>query len=69
MDGLWQRGESIHLPLMWAGYNASHMWVAGMDLGGGCKGCAPLPEIIYGFLIQLVFCKKMWFIGVSYAIS
>ena len=33
--------------------------------GGG----APLPEMTYGFLIQLVFCeKKVWFIGVSYAI-
>ena len=33
----------------------------GADLGGGCRGC--------GFLIQLVFCKKkkktMWFIGVE----
>ena len=31
---------------------------AGADLGGGCRGCAPLPEMTYGFLIQLVFCKK-----------
>ena len=30
----------------------------GADLGGGCRGCAPLPEMTYGFLIQLVFCKK-----------
>ena len=39
---------------------------AGADLGGGCRGCAPLPEMTCGFLIQLVFCKKkktMWFIG------
>ena len=40
----------------------------GADLGGGCRGCAPLPEMTCGFLIQLVFCKKknkktMWFIG------
>ena len=28
------------------------------DLGGGCRGCAPLPEMTYSFLIQLVFCKK-----------
>ena len=41
---------------------------AGADLRGGCRGCAPLPEMTYGFLIQLVFCKKVWFIGVSYAI-
>ena len=27
-------------------------------LGGGCRGCAPLPEMTCGFLIQLVFCKK-----------
>ena len=33
--------------------------VAGADLGGGCRGCTPLdPEMTYGFLIQLVFCKK-----------
>ena len=43
---------------------------AGADLGGGCRGCAPPsppPEMTYGFLIQLVFCKKktMWFIGVE----
>ena len=44
---------------------------SGADLGGGCRGCAPLPEMTYGFLIQLVLCKKqkkVWFIGVSYAI-
>ena len=39
------------------------------DLGGGCRGCAPPPEMACGFLIQLVFCKKikktMWFIGVE----
>ena len=41
---------------------------AGADLGGGCRGCAPPPEITCGFLIQLVFCQKkkaMWFIGVE----
>ena len=39
--------------------------VAGADLGGGCRGCAPLPEMTCSFLIQLVFYKKktMWFIG------
>ena len=31
---------------------------AGADLGAGCRGCAPLPEMTYGFLIQLVFCKE-----------
>ena len=31
---------------------------SGADLGGGCRGCAPLPEMTCGFLIQLVFCKK-----------
>ena len=30
----------------------------GADLGGGCRGCAPSPEVTCGFLIQLVFCKK-----------
>ena len=42
--------------------------MSGADLGGGCRGCAPLPEMTCGFLIQLVFCKKkktMWFIGVE----
>ena len=32
-----------------------------MDLGGGCRGCAPPPpifDITCSFLIQLVFCKK-----------
>ena len=29
----------------------------GADLGGGCRGCAPLPEMTYGVLIQLVFYK------------
>ena len=40
----------------------------GADLGGGCRGCAPHPEMTCSFLIQLVFCKKkktMWFIGVE----
>ena len=45
------------------------VFVAGADLGGGCRGCASLPEMTCGFLIQLVFCKKkkrtMWFIGVE----
>ena len=31
---------------------------AGADLGGGCRGCAPPPEMTCGFLIQLLFCKK-----------
>ena len=35
-----------------------HAKTAGADLGGGCRGCAPLPEMTCGFLIQLVFCKK-----------
>ena len=41
--------------------------LSGADLGGGCRGCAPSPEMTCGFLIQLVFCKKktMWFIGVE----
>ena len=33
---------------------------------GRVQGCSPPPpQLTYGFLIQLVFCKKMWFIGVS----
>ena len=42
--------------------------ITGADLGGGCRGCAPSTEMTYGFLIQLVFCRKkktMWFIGVE----
>ena len=27
---------------------------SGADLGGGCRGCAPPPEMTCGFLIQLV---------------
>ena len=34
------------------------MWDAGADLGEGCKGCAPPPQMTCGFLIQLVFYKK-----------
>lgn len=40
----------------------------GADLDGGCRGCAPPPEMTCGFVIQLVFCKKrkaIWFIGVE----
>ena len=38
---------------------------AGTDLGEGGRGCAPPPEMTCGFLIQLVFCQTMWFIGVE----
>ena len=45
------------------------LYKSGADLGGGCRGCEPSPEITCGFLIQLVFSKKkkktMWFIGVE----
>jgi len=39
----------------------------GADLGGGCRGYTPPPEMTCGFLMQLVVCKKktMWFIGVE----
>ena len=44
----------------------------GVDVGGGCRGCAPPPEMTCSFLIQLVFYQKrkkkkktMWFIGVE----
>ena len=34
-----------------------------VDLGGGCRGCAPPPpEMTCSFLIQLVFCKKNYVI-------
>ena len=33
---------------------------SGVDLGGRCRGCAsPVHEMTCGFLIQLVFCKKI----------
>ena len=32
------------------------------DLGGGCRGCAPPPEMTWGFLIQLIFYKKKNFV-------
>ena len=41
---------------------------SGADIGGGCRGCAPPPEMTCGFLLQLIFCKKkkkLWFIGVE----
>ena len=31
---------------------------SGADVGAGCRGCAPPPEMTCGFLIQLVFCQK-----------
>ena len=40
---------------------------SGADLGGGCRGCAPPPP--WRFLIQLVFCQKMWFIGVHQPVT
>ena len=45
-----------------------HYWCGSR---GRVKGVRTLPEVAYGFLIQLVFCGcvRMWFIGVSYAIS
>ena len=33
--------------------------MSGADLGGGCRGCAPPPEMTCGFL------KTMWFISVE----
>ena len=33
--------------------------LAGADLGVGCRGCAPPLEMTCGFLIKLVFCKKI----------
>ena len=38
---------------------------SGADLGGECRGCTPLPEMTCGFLIQLVFHTKKWFISVE----
>ena len=63
------RRKRVNLESVKSGRMCLFVEGAGADLGGGCRGCAPLPEMTYGFLIQLVFCKKMWFIGVSYAIS
>ena len=55
--------ENIHNPPR----RGTEIPKAGTDLRGGCRGCAPSPEITCGFLIQLVFCKKktMWLIGVE----
>ena len=42
--------------------------LSGVDLGGGCKGCAPpSPEMTCGFLNNWYSAKKktMWFIGVD----
>ena len=35
---------------------------AGADLGGGCRGCAHPPEMTCGFVIQLVFCQKKYYV-------
>ena len=40
----------------------------GGGYGGRVQGSALPPRLTYGFLMQLVFGKKVWFIGVSYAI-
>ena len=42
------------------GSSVEDQWcLSGADPGGGCRGCAPPPpEMTFGFLIQLVFCKK-----------
>ena len=35
------------------------------DLGGGCRGCPPPPQMTFGSLIQLVFrkiCRYVWYI-------
>ena len=45
----------VHVKITWQCKSTSS---AGADLGGGCRGCAPPPEMTCGFLIQLVFCKK-----------
>ena len=37
------------------GQSSTNSCGAGADLGGGCRGCAPLPEMICGVLIQLMF--------------
>ena len=56
------------------GINAREFYLieSGADLGGGCRGCAPLsfPEMTCGFLTLLEFCKinkkkTIWFIGVE----
>ena len=36
----------------------------GVDLGG-VQGVHTPPEMTCGFLVQLVFCQTMWFIGVE----
>ena len=58
---------SLLLDLLRGNLIGSSYTSAGADLGGGCRGCAPPPEMTCGFLIQLVFCEKktMWFIGVE----
>ena len=47
--------DNVNMHVAW-----TFLWrtTTGADLGGGYRGCAPLPEMTYGFLIQLVFCEK-----------
>ena len=47
--GVYQRTQHV---------TSNNVGSSGADLGGGCRGCAPLPEMTCGFLVQLVFCKK-----------
>ena len=52
-------GEAYNSQSLLYGHLSSLSLSPGADLGGGCRGCAPLPpEMTCGFLIQLVFCKK-----------
>ena len=44
------------------GNNKIIQHIPGADLGEGCRGCAPPPEMTCGFLIQLVFCKKKYYV-------
>ena len=48
-----QHSQQVHI-----GCYATKLLYSGSDLGGGRRGCAPLPEMTYSFLIQLVFCEK-----------
>ena len=48
----------IFILMIVADFSTFAIYVAGADLGGGCRGCALPPEMTCGFLMQLVFCKK-----------
>ena len=60
-EGFFSPGQELLLDFAaWVDLaSTANNMITGADLREGYRGCAPLPEKTYGFLIQLVFCKKI----------